>query len=122
MSHSNYQEKMDFEIDKRLNSAEWGLDIASEVISARNRKIKKNIFSFSSLSLLATAAAIVVVFFIIPPSSKVNDLDLFIAEQVNGTHKEVFNNDYSENMLQANSIENKNGLIYHLVDTALSMR
>ncbi len=122
MSVNEFHEKMNLEIDKRMNSSEWDLNIAAGVISARNKKVKRNIFSISSLSLLATAAIIVIAFFVSAPSVKINDLDVFIAEQVDGTHKEVFKEDYSKNLLQINSKENIDGPIYYLVDTALSVR
>ncbi len=122
MTANEYQEKMDLEISKRMNNPEWDFNIASRVISKRNKKIKRNLYALSSFSLMATAAVIIFAVFVNGPSAKVNDLEIFISKQVEGTHKEVFREGYSNNLLYVNSYEDANNHIDTLIDNALLRR
>lgn len=121
MIAKQYQEKMHSEINRRISSPEWDFDIASQVISKRNKKIKRNIFALSSLSLAATAAIVIFAIFV-NTQPRVNDLNRFITKQIDGTQKEVFKETYSDNILSLNSNEYSGDPTDKLIDNALSMR
>ncbi len=122
MAVNGFDERMDSEINARLHSAEWDHDIASGVINKRNRKIKRNIYALSSFSALATAAVIVFAVFINPPATKMSDVELFISRQIEGTHKTVFKEGYSKNLVTVGYSEDANDPFDNIIYSAVSRR
>jgi hypothetical protein len=122
MTVNGFVEKMNSEINARMQSPEWDLNIASRVINRRNQKIKRNFYALSSFSVLATAAVIVFAVFINTPSAKMNDVELFISRQVEETHKTVFKENYSRNLMTASYSEDANDPIDNIIYTAITRR
>lgn len=122
MTINNFNEKMNSEINERIQSSDWDLNIASNVLNRRNKKIKRNLFTLSSFGLLATAAVIVFAVFINPPSAKMNDVEIFISKQVAETHKTVFKENYSRNLLTVSYSENANDAFDNIIYTAITKR
>jgi len=114
--------KMNQEIDQRLQSPEWDLDVASRVIFLRNKRKKRNIMAISTGGLAACASVMFFSFFVNTSSVEVNDLDLFVNKQVDGTHKEVFTGSHSKNIIYAGATESENDPVDYLITNALSMR
>jgi hypothetical protein len=119
---NNFNEKLNSEINERMQSSDWDLNIASNVLNRRNKKIKRNLYTFSSFGLLATAAVIIFAVFINPPSAKMNDVEIFISKQVAETHKTVFKENYSNNLISVSYTEDTNDPIDNLIYTALIKR
>jgi hypothetical protein len=119
---NEFNEKMNSEINARMQSPEWDLHIASGVINRRNQKRKRNFYALSSVSVLATAAVIVFAVFINTPSAKMNDIELFISRQVEETHKTVFKENYSRNLLTVSYSENANDAFDNIIYTAITKR
>ena len=121
MTLNNYNEKMNSAINARMQNPDWDLDIASRVITKRNKKIKK-LYAFSSFSVMATAAVIVFAVFINTAPVQMNDVELFVTMQVEETHKTVFKESYSNNLLSASYAEDASDPVDNLIYTALTMR
>ncbi|MBN2401381.1 MAG: hypothetical protein JXN64_03185 [Spirochaetes bacterium] len=119
---NGFDEKMNSEINARMQSPDWDLNIASKVIERRNKKIKRNFYALSSFSLLATAAVVVIAVFINTTPVKMNDVEIFISKQVEETHKIVFKEKYSNNMMTVSYTEDSNDPIDNLILTALTRR
>jgi hypothetical protein len=122
MAVNGFDEKMNTEINERMQSPDWDLIIASKVIDRRNKKIRKNLYTLSSFGLLATAAVIVLAVFITTPSTKMNDVEIFISKQVQETHKTVFKENFSNNLISVSYTEDTNDPIDNIIYTALIKR
>jgi hypothetical protein len=122
MTVNGFNEKMNSEINARLYSPEWDFNIASRVINKRNHQIKRNFYALSSLSALATAAVIVFAVFINTPATKMNDVELFISRQVEETHRTVFKEGYSRNLLTVSYSEDASDPFDNIIYNAISAR
>ena len=119
--NNKFDERMDFEINQRITNPDWDYTIAANVVSKHRKKVRKNIYTVSSLSLLATAAMILVAVFFTDPSGQLNDVETFISKQVNETHKAVFKDTYADSLLTVSYTEDSNS-VDNLITTALLTR
>ncbi len=112
--------KFDGEIHKRENSSEWDFEIASKVLKrVKNKRVRYSIsISLSSLG----AAAIIMFAFLFNISEHTSaGYEQLIQTQLEGTYKDVFNEQYS-NVYSVNNDELEYDNIDLLIDNALSIR
>ncbi|MFH0974180.1 MAG: hypothetical protein V1874_00185 [Spirochaetota bacterium] len=122
MTTNQFDERMDFEISQRTNNPDWDSFIGARVTSKHRKKIRRNVYAFSSLSMLATAAVVVFAVFFNTPAVKQSEYKIFISKQVDETHKSVFKNSYSGSLLSVSFTDDGNNSIDNLIDSALLKR
>ncbi len=116
------QKRFDDEIKIRENSPEWDIEIASKVISKVRKSRVKHSITISLSSLAAAAAVIVFALLFVIKEEPVTNYEQLILTQLNGTYKEVF----QEELQEISSMNNDSAIEYdsidQLIDNTLSMR
>ncbi len=117
MNNDRFISNMHSEIEKRLHSDSWNLEISSKVLK---KKKKKNLMIFSS-SIGTFAAVAATVMFILTSGfntgTSTNVYYSFISKQVEGTYNNVFKKDNNNSSAEIYSSD-----IDSTIDETLSMR
>jgi len=124
MNDGRYKKIMAEEIERRLRSDAWNLQIASGVL-AKKTKTRKQVLYVSSFLASAAAAAVLLVFlFGIDTGRSAAGYEEFITYQIEGTMKDVAGKKEKPSVAPAAEIKE---VVLHndtddLIDEALAMR
>jgi hypothetical protein len=122
MNNLNFENKLNNEILRRINSNNWNLEIASRVISSRQKK-RKRITYFSYISSFSLAAFAAVFYFLGTGNEKKENLyQKFITKQVEGTYHYIKNNKSLTSITVNDLAEPSGNEIDYFVDEVLSSR
>ncbi|MBN2038668.1 MAG: hypothetical protein JW864_01405 [Spirochaetes bacterium] len=122
MEINKLKERLDFEINKRIESDNWDMEIASKVIRAESRNRKKTLY-ISSVSSFAFAALMLIIFaFGLTTSPDENLYEQFITKQVRQTYSSVIGEDTGNLPAENNGDTIFTGEIDSVIDNVLSMR
>ena len=123
MKTNKLKERLDFEINKRMDSRNWDLDIASKVIQSKNRSRKKAIY-ISSISSFSFAALMIIFFIFGLTTTRLHEnlYEQFITKQIEGTYTTVTGKDAKNLVAGNNSDLIFTGEIDTIIDETLNMR